>query len=92
MPEPKPEPEPEPAPSPQVPNGNVHIIAGCFSQLSNAKGMVTTAKEAGYDAKIIGEFGGLHFVSAQSYSSEQQAANNLSKIRQFSSGAWIMKR
>src|SRR5690554_7463021 len=61
--------EPSPDPVTQASTGSHHIIVGCFSDLSNAEGLASEFKQHGFDSKIIGQFGGLHFVAAQSYSS-----------------------
>jgi len=75
----------------QSSSGNHHIIVGCFSEISNAQGLVSEFKQQGYDAKVIGQYGGLHFVSAQSYPTSREAVANISKVRQIKDGAWIFK-
>ncbi|PKR80359.1 hypothetical protein CW751_09800 [Brumimicrobium salinarum] len=70
-------------------SGNHHIIIGCFSEKSNANRLVQEFKQQGFDAQIIGQYGGLHFVSAQSYPTANAASANLSKVRSIKSGAWL---
>lgn len=87
----KPKKETIATPIAQSSSGNHHIIVGCFSEISNAQGLVSEFKQQGYDAKVIGQYGGLHFVSAQSYPTSSEAVENISKVRQIKDGAWIFK-
>jgi hypothetical protein len=87
----EPEPEPEPEPVKTASNGTHHLIAGSFSEKSNAEGLVQDLKAKGLDARILGQFGGLHFVAAASYNSSQEASNDIDRVRQNASGAWIFK-
>ncbi|HLW29500.1 MAG TPA: SPOR domain-containing protein [Brumimicrobium sp.] len=75
----------------QTSKGNHHIIVGCFSEISNAQDLVSKFKGQGFDAKIIGQYGGLHFVSAQSYPSTSEASANLSRVKQVNGEAWIFR-
>lgn len=84
--------EPSPAPVTQASTGSHHIIVGCFSDLSNAEGLASEFKQHGFDSKIIGQFGGLHFVAAQSYSSHSEAKANLSRVNEIRGGAWLFKK
>lgn len=84
--------EPSPTPVAQASTGSHHIIVGCFSDLSNAEGLASEFKQHGFDSKIIGQFGGLHFVAAQSYSSYSEAKANLSRVNEIRSGAWLFKK
>lgn len=90
-PEPKPEPEPEPQPVASVSNGTHHLIAGSFSNISNANNLVEELKGKGLDARILGEFSGLHFVAAASYNSSKEARDDIQRVKQHASGAWIFK-
>jgi nucleoid DNA-binding protein len=74
-----------------IKTGSYHLIAGSFSVYENAEQLVTELKEKGLDAKIIGKIGALHFVSAQSYDSLEQAQKDLSNVRFKAPGAWIYK-
>src|SRR5690554_5574960 len=84
--------EPSPVPVTQASTGSHHIIVGCFSDLSNAEGLASEFKQHGFDSKIIGQFGGLHFVAAQSYSSYSEAKANLSRVNEIRNGAWLFKK
>jgi hypothetical protein len=86
-----PAPEPEPSPVTTSSNGTHHLIAGSFSVKSNAVGLVKDLKSKGLNARIIGQFGGLHFVAAESYNSSKEAQADLSRVRQQAEGAWIFK-
>ena len=74
-----------------IKTGSYHLIAGSFSVYENAQQLVIDLKGKGLEAKIIGKIGALHFVSAQSYDSLEEAKNDLSRVRSKSSGAWIYK-
>ena len=87
----EPEPEPEPQPISTASNGTHHLIAGSFSDKSNAKGLVQELKSKGLDARILGQFGGLHFVAAASYSSSKAARDDIERVKQHASGVWIFK-
>lgn len=89
--EPQPEPEPQPVSIASASNGTHHLIAGSFSEKSNAEGLVQELKSKGLDARILGQFGGLHFVAAASYNSAKEASKDIDRIRQHASGAWIYK-
>jgi hypothetical protein len=71
--------------------GTHHLIAGSFSNKSNAEGLVEDLKSKGLNARILGKFGDLHFVAAESYNSSEEAQTDLSRVRQQTSGAWIFK-
>ena len=84
--------EPSPVPATQASTRSHHIIVGCFSDLSNAEGLASEFKQHGFDSKIIGQFGGLHFVAAQSYSSHSEAKANLTRVNEIRGGAWLFKK
>lgn len=83
--------EPEPQPVVTASNGTHHLIAGSFSDKSNAEGLVEELKSKGMNARILGQFGGLHFVAAESYNSLKEAKADLDRVRGNASGAWIFK-
>jgi len=87
----KPAPPTEPAQTQTSSAGSHHLIAGSFSNLSNAETLVEDLKSKGLNAKILGEFGGLHFVSAASYNSSQAARSDIDRVRQKAPGSWIFK-
>lgn len=75
--------------------GDYHIIVGGFQKVSNAKNMVQSLKDQGFNGEMLdGLFTGLelHFVSAQNYSSFDDAEADLQRIKQaVNNGAWIFK-
>lgn len=85
------EPEPEPEIVKTASNGTHHLIAGSFSKKSNAEDLVKELKGKGLNARILGQFGGLHFVAAASYNSSKAARDDIERIKQHASGAWIFK-
>lgn len=59
-----------------------HIIAGCFSYLSNAKNLVSTLQNKGFEARLIGQTKkGLYRVSYSSYKTRKQALLGLARIK-----------
>ena len=72
--------------------GNFHLIAGAFSDKSNADDLVTELKSKGHPAQIIGVYGQLHFVSVRSFNSLQEARNNASNVQGDAPGAWVFRQ
>lgn len=74
------------------PNGTTHhIVIGCFSEKSNADGLVNDFRAKGYDSHIVSQSGGLFFVAAQSYTSFGAAKSDFSEIKGLIDGAWIYR-
>jgi len=69
-----------------------HLIAGAFQFKENAKNKVKQLKTKGFDSKIIGtNKWGLTQVSFNSYSTRNEATNDLYKIRKtISKDAWLL--
>jgi hypothetical protein len=69
-----------------------HLIAGAFQFKENAKNKVKQLKAKGFDSKIIGtNKWGLTQVSFNSYSTRNEATNDLYKIRKtISKDAWLL--
>jgi flagellar basal body-associated protein FliL len=73
-------------------SGDFHIIAGTFTEQSNAEGLVSELKTMGYPAEIIGFLNNMHYVSVQSFESQSDAYNALSQIHNNVPRAWIYKK
>ncbi len=58
-----------------------HVLGGCFSQLSNANGLVKKLNQQGFEASLIGTYNNLHAVSIGSYGSRDEATKLLSDVR-----------
>jgi nucleoid DNA-binding protein len=71
---------------------NYHVIAGCFSDKSNAKLMVNELKDKGFDAFIIGKRKGLWAVSYNSFPSRRDAVNALQLAQEHNDKAWILNQ
>lgn len=56
----------------------IQVIVGSFSEESNATRKVESLKTQGVNAEVIGQYGGLYFVSAGSYSSMEEMKTNTS--------------
>lgn len=69
-------------------NSNVHLIAGCFSDKSNAISLVNTLKSEGYQSQIIDKSNGLYRVSMQSFSSVSSAKYFKNKASNIST--WVL--
>ncbi|MEX1193077.1 MAG: SPOR domain-containing protein [Brumimicrobium sp.] len=68
-----------------------HVIVGVFRRMSNAEGMVRSAKNQGFDAEIIGKRNGLNVVSVGSSNSFNEIKSILSRAREeVIESAWIL--
>ncbi|MDX1445597.1 SPOR domain-containing protein [Lishizhenia sp.] len=75
--------------TPEQNTGAYKMICGNFSELANAEKQVAELKAKGYNAEIIGIFGGLHRVSMNSYNSFQEAVDALPAAKEEVSGAYV---
>ena len=73
-------------------SGGYHIISGCFSELQNANALVADLKSNGFNAQIIDQKGGLHRVSAGSYSNRDGANQGLDQVISSGFSAWVLKK
>jgi hypothetical protein len=79
-------------PEPVVNSTNhYHIIGGAFTEKSNADRYQNRLVTEGNQSVIIGQFDNLYIVSIASYSSLEEANNELLKARIISSRAWVFK-
>ena len=79
-------------PEPVVNSTNhYHIIGGAFTEKSNADRYQNRLVTEGNQSVIIGQFDNLYIVSIASYSSLEEANNELLKARNISSRAWVFK-
>lgn len=70
-----------------------HVMGGCFSQLSNAQGLVNTLLNQGYQARLLGEYKSLHAVSYASFAHREDAIRLLEKVRNHhNEDAWLLVR
>lgn len=70
-----------------------HVIGGCFSDKSNAEGLVKTWKEKGEEASIVDMKGNLYRVSLNSFASRTEANQFRDKV-EYEAGisTWILKK
>lgn len=68
----------------------VQIIVGSFGEESNANRMVKKLQAQGFPAQIIGVYGGLHTVSAASFSSMEEYKANIPEVEKV--GAYWVKK
>lgn len=70
-----------------------HLIAGCFSSISNANHFVASLTEEGYDSRVIGENEhGLHMVTYRTYDSQSEALKALNDLDSQGISSWIRKQ
>lgn len=71
---------------------NYHVIAGCFSDIRNAKKLKAQLKSEGYSAELIGKTKkGLHRVSFGSYNSKKEALLSLAKVKlEKNKASWLL--
>ncbi|MCF0207506.1 MAG: hypothetical protein HUK15_08765 [Bacteroidales bacterium] len=71
---------------------NVHIIAGCFSELSNAENVCNSLKELGLESQILPLHKGLYRVSAKSFETVKEASAELPTLREITGNKalWIL--
>lgn len=70
-----------------------HVIGGCFSELSNAEGMVESLRKKGYKAFIIDERKGLHRVAYGSFALRSDALQALKSVKEEDqSAAWLLRK
>lgn len=76
-----------------VTEGGYHIIAGCFSDETNATNFVQVLRDRGYESSLQGTTrSGLFRVSIGHYSSYRDATAALDAVRSgVNSGAWLLK-
>ncbi len=68
-----------------------HVVGGCFSEESNAHGLIGTLQAEGYDPKLIDKHRGLYRVAVGSYVSKQHALQALAAVRKdHTPSAWLL--
>lgn len=71
--------------------GKYDVIAGCFSDPSNATDFIHRLRKMGYDAYQVDVKGGLHRISAGNFSTEAKASQTKSKLNKAGISTWILK-
>ena len=67
-----------------------HLIAGCFSSMSNARRLVSDLNKQGYSSKIIGKNEkGLYMVTYQTHSSNADALRKLNDLHLEGKSSWV---
>lgn len=70
-----------------------YLIAGCFSKESNAKRLVSSLINDGYESEIIGQNSqGLFLVSYERFSKSEEAKVALNKLEAEGKSSWIRKQ
>ena len=67
-----------------------YLVVGCFSNINNAQGLVSSLNEQGHNSKIIGvNDRGLHIVAFDSYASKSDARRNQQALSTEGVSSWI---
>lgn len=74
------------------PNLRYHLIAGCFSNKSNAEKLVKELSEKGLSAYIVDFHKGLHRVSAVQSNDKKALDSSRSKLTSNGFSSWILKK
>jgi cell division septation protein DedD len=80
------------APSTNATGGGFFVIAGAFTEVSNAENYHQKLKSQGNDASMLGQYSGLYLVSIASYSSRGEAESGLAKAKETSPNAWVFRK
>ena len=68
-----------------------HVMGGCFSNLSNAEGLVEKLKNSGYDARLLGTYKKLYAVSFGSFARKEEAKELLETVQSSeNAAAWLL--
>jgi hypothetical protein len=76
----------------QLELGTIHLIAGCFSNKTNAKSLVKDLKSKGHSAVIIDKNNGLYRVSAESFNKMSEAKLMKQKLTDASISTWVLNK
>lgn len=76
----------------QVDQPRFYIVAGCFSEASNADALVQSLRAKGYNAEEFGRIGNLHAVSYAAFDNRTDALHELERIRrEEQADAWMTR-
>lgn len=70
----------------------VQVIAGSFTEESNANGMVERLKAAGHNAAIIGQYDQLYLVSVGSFESMEVFGTQKSSVEAIAPKYWVFRK
>jgi cell division protein FtsN len=73
-------------------NFKVHVIAGSFSNLTNAENMQSEFQKSGFTSSILPISNGMYRVSVKSFADENQAIQEIEKLRTDTgnSALWVL--
>lgn len=78
--------------STQIDQPRFYIVAGCFSEASNADALVQSLRAKGYNAEEFGRIGNLHAVSYAAFDNRNDALRELERIRrEEQADAWMTR-
>ncbi len=73
------------------PLATFHVMGGCFSMESNAKGLVDQLRQEGFKAQLLGKYKSFHAVSYQSFTTRESALRFLKSIKEEKNPqAWLL--
>lgn len=71
---------------------SIQVIAGSFTELSNAERMVAKLKKSGVNAEVVGLIDGLNIVSIGSFSNMSEMNSSLDKVKSTGLKYWVYKK
>jgi hypothetical protein len=71
--------------------GRYYVVGGCFAIQENAESFLKKLQLEGYNAAIVGKRNDLYTVVYGTFSSRKHAAEELKKVRQNNTSAWLLK-
>lgn len=69
-----------------------HLIAGCFSQLKNAKDLIAKMENKGLSSFIVDEHKGLHRVSVFHNKSKKEVLKTKNELKSKGISTWVLKK
>lgn len=71
--------------------GRYYVVGGCFAIQENAESFLKKLQLEGYNAAIVGKRNNLFTVVYGTYSNRNDATEELQKVRENNSSAWLLK-
>ncbi len=71
---------------------NYFVICGAFGERANADRLAEKLKSEGNQSSVIGQYDGLYLVAVDSYGTESEANQSLSKYSSITSKAWVFHK
>lgn len=72
--------------------GNLHLVAGCFSSKANANNLINELSNKGYNAYLVDKNKGLYRVSAGNFSSKSELNQVKSDLSLANINTWVLNK